>query len=290
MLIKSINYWSVPGGLENTLDVVEFMRIAKEHRFPAVEVAIGETSEGGSIGLDTTETRCKEILAIAEEIGVTIASAASGLYWSRSLGDATQESRDQAKDDLEKMLRIAGWLGCKTLLTIPGSVDVFFLPDRAPLPYDHVWRHATEGIEALLPIAEECNVRLGIENVWNKFLISPAEMAAFIDQFNSPFVGAYVDVANLMRTGYPQDWLRHLGRRVVGIHFKDYRISVGTIEGFVDLLEGDVNWPEVMAAIKEINYDGPVPAEMIPLYRHFPEVRLANTSQAMDAILSLGQS
>jgi hexulose-6-phosphate isomerase len=185
------------------------------------------------------------------------------------------------------MLRIAGWLGCKTLLTIPGSVDVFFLPDRAPLDYDHVWRHAAHGIETLLPLAKECNVRIGIENVWNKFLLSPSEMAAFIDRFDSPFVGAYVDVANLMRTGYPEDWLRHLGKRVVGIHFKDYRVSVGTIEGFVDLLEGDVNWPEVMAAIKEINYDGPIAAEMIPLYRHFPEVRLANTSNAMDAILSL---
>jgi hexulose-6-phosphate isomerase len=128
---------------------------------------------------------------------------------------------------------------------------------------------------------------MGIENVWNKFLLSPGEMAAFIDQFDSPFVGAYVDVANLMRAGYPEDWLRHLGKRVVGIHFKDYRVSVGTIEGFVDLLEGDVNWPEVMAAIKEIDYDGPIAAEMIPLYRHFPEVRLANTSNAMDAILSL---
>lgn len=288
MLIKSLNYWSVPGGLDNTLDIAEFLRIAKEHGFPAVEIAIGESSEGGSIGLDTSESRCREILEISEEIGVTIASAASGLYWSRSLGDATAELRAKARGDLETMLQIANWLGCKTLLTIPGSVDVFFLPDRPPLPYDHVWEHATEGIRSLLPTAERLDVRIGIENVWNKFLISPAEMAAFIEQFASPFVGAYVDVANLMRTGYPEDWLRHLGSRVVGIHFKDYRVSVGTIDGFVDLLEGDVNWIEVMAAIKEIGYSGPIAAEMIPLYRHFPEVRLANTSNAMDAILSLG--
>jgi len=287
MLQKSLNYWSVPGGLENTLDVAEFFRLSAKHRFPNVEVAIGETSEGGSIGLDTTEGRCKEILTMAADAGVNIASAASGLYWSRSLGDATQELRNRAKDDLEKMLQIASWLQCKTLLTIPGSVDVFFLPDRPALPYRHVWEHATNGIRSLLPTAEVLGVRMGIENVWNKFLLSPQEMASFIDQFQSPFVGAYVDVANLMRTGHPEDWLRCLGKRVVGIHFKDYRVSVGTIDGFVDLLEGDVNWIEVMAAIKEINYSGPIAAEMIPLYRHFPEVRLANTSNAMDAILSL---
>lgn len=279
-----MNYWSALGGLEGTLEVGEFLSLAKLHGFPAVELAIGES---GALGLDTSKDRCAEILTMAAAQGLQIASVASGLYWSRSLGDRDAADRRQARDDLETMLRITSWLQCRTLLTIPGSVDVFFLPEREPLSYEHVWRHATEGILAVLPIAKECGVRIGIENVWNKFLQSPYETATFIDQFESPYVGAYVDVANLMRVGHPQDWLRHLKHRVVGIHFKDYRMSVGTIDGFVDLLEGDVDWPEVMSAILEIGYDGPIVAEMIPLYKHFPEVRLANTSKAMDAILAL---
>ena len=285
MLMKSLNYWSAPGGLDGSLAVEDFLELAKKHRFDAVELAI---SEAGALGLDTQENRCREILDFADGIGIDVASVASGIYWERSLGDSSASSRDLAKADLEKMLQITSWLGCKTLLTIPGSVDVFFLPDRERLSYEHVWKHATEGIRTVLPTAERCGVRMGIENVWNKFLLSPHEMAEFIDQFDSPYVGAYVDVANLMRFGCPEDWLRHLGQRVVGIHFKDYRVSVGTIDGFVDLLEGDVNWPEVMAAIKEIGYSGPIAAEMIPLYKHFPEVRIANTSNAMDAILGLG--
>ena len=120
-----------------------------------------------------------------------------------------------------------------------------------------------------------------------KFLLSPYEMKTFIDEFNSPYIGAYVDVANMLAYGHPEDWLRVLGKRVAGIHFKDFKRAVGTADGFCDLLEGDVNWPGVMAAIREIGYDGPVVGEMIPLYRHFPEVRIANTSRAMDAILSL---
>jgi hexulose-6-phosphate isomerase len=87
--------------------------------------------------------------------------------------------------------------------------------------------------------------------------------------------------------GHAEDWLRHLGHRVVGVHFKDYRRSVGGIDGFVDLLEGDVNWPEVMKALREIGYGGPVTAEMIPPYRYAPEVRCANASRAMDAILAM---
>ena len=283
MLLKSLNYWSVPGGLDGSLDPAEFIRIAAEHRFPAVELAIGEA--GSAFGTDATQSRCNELLALAGSLGVTIASTASGLYWGRSLADGDPAVRAQARADLEAMLQIASWLSVKTHLTIPGAVDVFFLPDRPVLTYAHVWQHATEGIRALIPSAERFGVRMGIENVWNRFLMSPAEMASFIDQFGSPWVGAYVDVANLQPFGYAEDWLRHLGSRVVGIHFKDFKRSIGTIDGFVDMLEGDVNWPEVMAAIGEIGYDGPLVAEMIPYYRHYPLVRIANTSNAMDAIL-----
>ena len=92
-------------------------------------------------------------------------------------------------------------------------------------------------------------------------------------------------MGNVLPFGYPEQWLRILGHRVAGIHFKDFRRAVGTAEGFVDLLEGDVDWPAVMQSIQAIGYDGPVVAEMIPQYRHYPEVRARNTSNAMDAIL-----
>lgn len=285
MVLKSINYWSFPGGLEGTLCPFEAIQLAKSHGFEAIELCLGD---GPEMNLDTTEEFCKKLIQEGKDLGVQIASVASGLYWSRALGDAGESARKQAISDLERMLQITSWLGAKTLLTIPGAVDVFFLPDREKLSYGHVLRYATEGIRAVLPTAERCEVRMGIENVWNKFLLSPNEMADFIDQFGSPWIGAYVDVANLMPFGHPADWLRHLHRRVVGIHFKDFRRSVGTIDGFVDILEGDVPWPDVMAAIAEIGYDGPVAAEMIPGYAHYPMVRIANTSNAMDAILGRG--
>lgn len=282
MRLKCINYWSFPGGLEGTLDPIECLRLAKEHRFPAVELAI---SESGALGFGTTEAECQKILTEAERLGVKVTSVASGQYWSRALGDKAESARRAARTDLETMLQITAWLGCRTLLTIPGAVEVFFMPEREVLEYDFVHRHATEGLRAVLPTAERLGVRMGIENVWNKFLLSPVELADFIDQFDSPSIGAYVDVGNVLLYGFPQHWLRTLGHRVVGIHFKDYRRAVGTVHGFVDLLEGDVDWPEVMKAIGEIGYEGPLVAEMIPGYRFHPMVRIANTSTAMDAIL-----
>lgn len=283
MLLKSINYWSVPGGLEGTLCPFDFLKIVADNGFEAAELCPADV--GSQFGIDATQAKCEELRNDADKLGLTLASTASGLYWARSLADADPQLREKAQDDLKKMLQIASWLGAKTHLTIPGAVDVFFLPDRPALPYQHVWHYATEGLKAVLPTAEALGVKMGIENVWNKFLLSPHEMALFIDQFDSPFVGAYVDVANLMPFGHSADWLRHLGQRVAGIHFKDFRRAVGTAEGFVDLLEGDVDWPEVMKAISEIGYQGAVVAEMIPLYKNNPLVRVANTNRAMDAIL-----
>jgi len=282
MILKSINYWSMSGGLDGTLEVSTFLKAAKKYGYDAVELCIGES---GALGLDITESRCTEIVQEADELGLIIPSTASGLYWARALGDGTEAARNQAVDDLQKMVQISGWLGAKTHLTIPGAVEVFFLPEREILPYDHVYKYATEGLKRVLPAAEAAGVRMGIENVWNKFLLSPIEMRDFLAQFDSPFVGSYLDVANILPFGYPEQWLRILGDKIVGIHFKDFRKAVGTIEGFVDLLEGDVNWPELVKAIDEIGYSGPVVAEMIPYYRHHSEVRIANTSRAMDAIL-----
>ena len=285
MNLKSINYWSYPGGLEGTLSVEDLLVLANRHGYEAVEICIGQD---GAWGLDVTEQRCKEVLALAEQIGIKIASAASGIYWSHAFGDASAESRSFAKEAMEKMLHITSWLNCTTLLTIPGAVDVFFDPSRGVQPYDEVLRHAKDGISSVLPTAERLGVKMGIENVWNKFLLSPLEMAEFIDSFHSESIGAYVDVANVLPYGYPEQWLRILGPRVVGVHFKDYRRAVGTAEGFVDLLEGDVNFPAVMQAISDIGYVGPVVAELIPLYKTFPLVRCQITSLAMDAILKPG--
>lgn len=282
MITKSLNYWSWPGGLEGTLNPSTFLKHAHTNGFKAVELCIGE---GGALNTDATKATCTSLKTEAEDLGLTIPSTASGLYWSRALGDANPTDRAQALDDLKRMLQVSSWLGAKTHLTIPGAVEVFFLPERPIYAYDDVLKYAIEGLQKAIPTAEQTQVRMGIENVWNKFLLSPTEVRDFIDSFASPWLGAYVDVANILPYGYPEQWLRILDHRVVGVHFKDFRKAVGTIEGFVDLLEGDVNFPAVMQALEAIRYDGPVVAEMIPYYKTNPEVRVANTSRAMDAIL-----
>ncbi|RKY67851.1 MAG: sugar phosphate isomerase/epimerase, partial [Candidatus Latescibacterota bacterium] len=137
----------------------------------------------------------------------------------------------------------------------------------------------------LAPVAEQLKVAVCVENVWNKFLLSPLEMRDFVDAVDSEYVGVYFDVGNVIPMGYPEHWIQILGKRIKRVHFKDFRRNVGTLDGFVDLLEGDVNWPEVMAALRRIGYNSYATAEMIPPYTHHPEALVCNTSRSMDYIL-----
>lgn len=284
-MIKAINAWSFPGGLEGTLAPVDAIRLAREYGFSAVELTINGS---GQLCVDSTREDALAIRSVAEEAGIGLHTVASGTYWGRSVGDVDPAVREAAVADLEKMIRITSWLGAKVLLTIPGAVDVFFLPDRAPQPYDQVIANAVQSLRQVAPLAEELGVQLGIENVWNKMLLTPGEMAHFLDQVGSSAVGSYLDVGNVLPFGYPEHWIQALGSRVVAVHVKDFRRTVGTAAGFVDLLEGDVNFPAVVAALRDAGYQGPLTAEMIPLYTHEPLVRVSNTSRALDAILAMG--
>jgi len=108
-----------------------------------------------------------------------------------------------------------------------------------------------------------------------------------VDKIGSEYVGWFFDVGNILAMGFPEQWIRILGKRIKKVHVKDFRKSVGTIDGFVDLLEGDVNWPAVMKALRAVGYDDYLTAEMVPGYTFAPETRLANTSLAMDKILAM---
>ena len=281
-MIKGISYWSFTGGLDGTAPVAQVFRQAASLGYESVEVCL---SASGDVSLDTTEASARSIRDAAEAAGIRISSVATGLFWDTSLSASDPTVRARALHIGRKLIDVAHWLDAGAVLVIPGAVDVFFSPDAEVRPFQEVWDAATESIGALEPHAAAAGIAIGLENVWNRFLTGPAELAQFIDQFHSPWIGSYFDVGNCMVQGYPEHWITYLGSRIKRVHFKDFRRAVGTADGFVDLLSGDVNWPAVIQALQAIGYDSYVTAEMIPLYTHYPDVLLQNTSCAMDAIL-----
>jgi L-ribulose-5-phosphate 3-epimerase len=275
---KGINIWSFKEGTT----ISEAITVAKKAGFDGIELSLNES---GELSLTASDKELQDIKAQLQEADLEIAGLATGLYWSYAMTSADQANRDKAVDVCKKQLETAAALGVDAILVIPGAVGVDFIPGSEVVDYEYAYDRASESIAKLVPFAQSAGVAIAIENVWNKFLLSPLEMRSFIDAQGSEFVGSYFDVGNTLHNGYPEQWVRILGNRIKKVHFKDYRRQAGGLHGFVDLLAGDVNYPAVMDALRGIDYNNYVSAEMIPPYTFHSEQIIYNTSAAMDAIL-----
>lgn len=275
---KGISIWSFPAGT-----LAESFALAADAGFEGVEVALDEGV--GEITLESTEKDLLEIKRQATQSGIELYSVASGLYWNYFLNDADEAVRSKAQDIVKKQLETAAILGCDSILVVPGCVNAEFAAPGKVMDYETCYNRSLESIMKVKKYAEEYKVNIGLENVWNKFLLSPLEMRDFIDKVGSEYVGSYFDVGNTLANGFPEHWISTLGKRIKKVHFKDYRVEAGGLHGFVDLLAGDVNYPAVIKALDNIGYDGWVTAEMIPNYKYHTEAIIYNTSFAMDKIL-----
>jgi L-ribulose-5-phosphate 3-epimerase len=274
---KGINYWS----FDPSTSAVDALLLAKKAGFDGLEFCLAEQ---GEVSLESTTSELTDLKKRAEDIGIALPSVASWLVWENNLVSDIAAVRTRASDIIKRQIETAHVLGSETILVVPGYVGVDFIADSGVVAYDHAYSRAQEAIGELAGVAEAADVRIGVENVWNKFLLSPLEMRTFIDEIGSDYVGSYFDIGNALYAGYPEQWIRILGSRIFKVHVKDYRRSPGGFDSFVDLLAGDVDFPAVSQALEEIGYDSYCTAEMMPTYRHYTDQMAYNASAAMDRI------
>jgi hexulose-6-phosphate isomerase len=285
---KSINEWAFPA----EMTMAEMMGLARAEGFAGFEVALGEDPDGslrraGRLTVEDCAAQAASLAETARAAGVEVSAVAVGLGWQYSLTADDPAERARALEITELALEAAHVLGAGAILVIPGIVDATFAPRTPPVPYDVCYERAQESLARLLPAAEKWQVALALEPVWNMFLLSPLEWVRFIDAAGSDWARVYFDVANVLPSGYPEQWIRLLGQRISRVHVKDFKRGVGTLDGFCHLLEGDVNFPAVMASLREVGYDGWLTAEIMPPLAVAPDYLISVTSQALDQILAM---
>ncbi|HOI36230.1 MAG: TIM barrel protein [Sedimentisphaerales bacterium] len=216
-------------------------------------------------------TAAKELGAQARQAGVPIHSVVNG--WGGPLSDPKPENVAKGLADMELSLRCAKAAGADAVLLVPAVVN-------DEVGYAEAWERSQKNIRKLLPLAKELQVTIAVENVWNKFLLSPLEFARYVDEFNDPWLRAYIDVGNMILFGFAQDWIRTVGKRIVRIHLKDFKR-----QGFqwTNLLDGDVNWPQVRKALDEIGYRG----YLTPELSGGDEAYLTDLSKRVDKIIAM---
>jgi len=195
-----------------------------------------------------------EVLRAMKETGLSVPSVCGEMHWKYLLSDPDPAIREKGVEALKLSIEDASAYGADTVLLVPGRVS-------ETVTYDECWKRSTDEIRKVIPLAEKLKIRIAIENVWNNFLLSPLEAANYVDQFQSEAVGFYFDCGNILVYGWPEQWIRILGKRIAKVHIKEYSRKIGDRQGKsagfrVDLLEGDVNWPEVMKALDDIGYSG----------------------------------
>lgn len=226
----------------------------------------------------------KEVLAARDATGLAIPSVCISTHWAKPLSDPNPTARQAGLDGLLQGLRDAKAYGASSVLLVPAVVN-------KNVSYTDAYARSIAEIKKAVPLAEELGVAIAIENVWNQFLLSPLEAAAYVDQFKSPQVKWHFDVGNIVNTGFPEQWIPVLGSRIAKIHVKEFsrklRDEKGPRAGFaVELMTGDSDWPAVMAALDKVGYTGWLITEQ---YRQ-PDLTdaewLAHLSQKLDKILA----
>ena len=214
-----------------------------------------------------------EIKDAADKAKLRIHSVMNMDHWRYPLSSGDPQVVAQSIRGMETSLRNAKLWGADAVLLVPAVVD-------PKTTYSQAWERSQSEIRKLIPLAKELGVVIAIEEVWNKFLLTAPDFARYVDEFRSPWIRAYFDVGNVVMYGFPQEWIRTLGNRILKFHLKDFKYDT---RQFVPLHEGSIDWTEVRRAIGEINFSGFLTVEL----SGGDEAYLREVSRRVDRILSL---
>lgn len=252
------------------LSVMDKFKLAREVGFDGIEMP-------GPNDLDDTE-----VLEAQDATGLKIHSIMNMGHWSNPFSSPDPAVREAGMTGMKGAMDKAKIYGATTVLLVPGVVS-------KDVSYSFAYKQSQEEIRKLIPYAEETGIKIGLENVWNNFLLSPLEMARYIDEFENPMIGAYFDCGNVARFGWPVHWIEALGKRIFKIHVKAYSRDVqnekGPWAGFDIKMgdEGDVDWPSVVKALVAAGYVDWVTSEVSGGGKE----RLADVKARMDNILAM---
>ena len=240
---------------------VEFNMLPKGPILDAFTIARDAGFEEIECPTTPQQDRAEEMLAASRKTGLRIHSVMNEEHWRSPLSSVDPAVVEKSLEGMRTSLHNAHLWGSDTVLLVPAVVN----PETR---YADAWERSQRQIRKLIPLAAELKVIIAIEEVWNKFLLSPLEFAHYVDEFKSPWIKAYFDVGNVVIFGYPQDWIHTLGKRFRKVHLKDFKVLTNGFSPFqtqfVNLGDGDIDWPAVRKAFADVGYTGWTTVELDP--------------------------
>ncbi len=280
---KSINLWAFPYPHQMTLE--QCLKLAKAAGFDGIELNYDLDSE---LSPKSGTAEFTQIRKMAEKIGIAISGMCSFLFWPYPLTAHDPARSAKGLELAGKIAEAAHDLGTENVLVVPGAVHIPWRTDYDPVPNDVCEKRAKEAVRKLIPAAEKLKVHLNMENIFfNGFLMTPMEMNAFVDSFQSEYVHVHFDTGNIMEYQFPEHWIPILGKRIRNVHLKEYtkKGADHSLEAFRPLLDGTTNWPAVLEAFDQTGYRGYLTFEYFHAYQHWPEALVYQTGDSLDRML-----
>ena len=230
-------------------DYQQDLQQAKDCGYQSVELLFNDT---GSPSITASNKEIEAVRKAADALGLEINSILATVKDQGSLLSPSAGEREKRVATIRRGLEIAQILGVDAMLIHPGQLEAGDMYERA-------WNDCRDAFKQLAPAAGKAKCALAIENVWNKFILSPREARQFVDDVGSPWIGFYLDTANLIHYGLTEMWIRELKHRIKKVHVKDYKRQGGQ---WLQLMDGDCNWKEIMKELRAIGFDGALVSEV----------------------------
>lgn len=262
---KGVNAWIYPHGFK----ISEVLKTSKSIGYDGVELNLDEEM------LKLSRSERIMIRDEAKSLGLELPSLCTGLLWKYNLASPDPHVRRRGVEIIKQGCEVASDIDTKVFLVVPAVAT-------REVSYQDMWRLSVESILEAAKSAEDYGIILGVENVWNRFLYSPLEFRRFIEEINHPNVKAYFDIGNVSFIGYPEQWIEHLGDLIVCVHVKDFHFS--TMQ-FRPIFEGNIQWQNVIQALRKIGYKGYLVVEVGPYPGH-PLKAAIDSKAALDLMLS----
>jgi hexulose-6-phosphate isomerase len=223
------------------------LKQAKDCGYEAIELVFSDDSVPS---IDASAQELKEIRKACDAAGLAICSILPTRKDSGSMLSSKPAEREKRMAVVRRGLEVAESIGADGLLLHPGQLE-------AGDTYERAWNDCRDALKKLAPEAAKRKCAIGVENVWNKFILSPREARQFVDEVGSEWVGIYLDTGNLLHFGFTEMWVRELKGRIKKVHVKDYKRPE-----FKQLLDGDCHWAEVMKELRAMGFDGTLCSEV----------------------------
>ena len=242
---------------------------------PAEKLALLKKLGFQGVEIDSpSDVDLSALVAARDDTGVQVHGVVDSVHWKDTLSHPDTAVRAKGLAALRGAIADAKTVGADTVLLVPGVVN-------KQVGYQECWDRSSAEVRKAIPDAERAGVKIAVEVVWNDFLTKPEQLVEYVDQFQTPTVGAYFDCSNMLKYGVPAaTWIRTLGKRMLKFDFKGWSKSAGFKAG---IGEGDEDWPEVLKACAEVGYTTWATAEV----KGGDEAWLADVSKRMDKILQL---